>query len=390
MAPARKRRSIAAAAVAAVLAALALPFILRSDPASEAGPRPRALSVAPFGEGSLALANVGLPKPRSRDVYEGMKGRISRAASRFPPRVYVPNNGSNTVSVISPRTFRVVRTFPVGLGPQHVTPSWDMRRLYVGNTYSNTLTEVDPKTARPVHRIPIPDPYNLYFTPDGKLAVDVAERMQTLFLYNARRWKRVGSIRVPFAGIDHLDFSADGGYLLISAEYSGMVAKVDLARRRVVGSLHVGGSPVDVKLSPDGSVFYVANQERGGVSVIDPRTMKEIRFIHTGVGAHGFCVSRDTRSLYVSNRLAGTISVLGFATGRVRRTWNVGGSPDMMQVSSDGKRLWVSNRYDGKVSVVSTGSGRVVHTIRVGANPHGLTLFPQPGRFSIGHNGVYR
>jgi hypothetical protein len=32
----------------------------------------------------------------------------------------------------------------------------------------------------------------------------------------------------------------------------------------------------------------------------------------------------------------------------------------------------------------------VLHTIAVGANPHGLTLFPQPGRYSIGHNGVYR
>jgi YVTN family beta-propeller protein len=101
-------------------------------------------------------------------------------------------------------------------------------------------------------------------------------------------------------------------------------------------------------------------------------------------------VSRNTKELYVSNRLAGTISVLDFATGRVLHTWNVGGSPDMMQVSSDGKLLWISNRYDGTVSVVSTRSGRVVHTIRVGASPHGLTLFPQPGRFSIGHNGVYR
>ena len=393
MAPARKRHAISAAAVAAVLATLSLPFVLRPSATSEGGPRPQASSVAPFGDefaARVAKASAPPSDRGTRDVYEGMRGRISKAAGRFPPRVYVPNNGADSVSVINPRTFRVVRTFRVGLGPQHVTPSWDMRRLYVGNTYSNTLTEVDPRTTRPIHRIPIPDPYNLYFTPDGKLAVDVAERMQTLFLYDPSRWRRVGSIHVPFAGIDHLDFSADGRYLLISAEYSGMVAKVDLARRLVVDSLHVGGSPVDVKLSPDGSVFYVANQERNGVSVIDPRTMKEIRFIHTGAGAHGFCVSRNTKELYVSNRLAGTISVLDFETGRARHTWNVGGSPDMMQVSADGRSLWVSNRYDATVSVVSTRSGRVVHTIRVGSSPHGLTLFPQPGRFSIGHNGVYR
>jgi YVTN family beta-propeller protein len=101
-------------------------------------------------------------------------------------------------------------------------------------------------------------------------------------------------------------------------------------------------------------------------------------------------VSRDTTELYVSNRLAGTISVIDFATLRVIHTWHVGGSPDMLQVSADGRQLWVSNRYDATVSVVSTSTGKVLHTIAVGANPHGLTLFPQPGRYSIGHNGVYR
>ena len=264
------------------------------------------------------------------------------------PYVYVPNNHSNTVDVIDPRTFRVVRSFPVGSGPQHVTPSWNLRWLYVGNTYSNTLTVVDPRTARPVRTIDVPDPYNLYFTPDGRMAVDVAERMATLFVYRMPGWRPAGEVSIPWPGADHLDFSRSGRILLISTEFGGRVVRVNLARRRVTGSLDVGGSPVDVKLSPDGRLFFVANQVRGGVSVID------------------------------------------FATRRVVHTWHVGGSPDMLQVSTDGRRLWASNRYDGTVSVISTRTGRVLHRISVGSSPHGLTLFPQPGRFSIGHNGVYR
>ena len=304
--------------------------------------------------------------------------------------MYVPNNDSNTVSVIDPKTFRVVRTFSVGAGPQHVSPSWDLRHLYVGDTYANALTEIDPSTGRPTRTIRVPDPYNLYFTPDGRTAIDVAERLQTLFFFDPRTWRQEAALHVPFSGIDHLDFSANGRYLLLSAEYSGEVVKVDVARRRVVGSVHVGGSPVDVKLAPDGSVFYVANQVRNGVSVIDPSRMREVAFVRTGAGAHGFCVSRDARDLYVSNRLAGTISVLSFASQRVVHTWHVGGSPDMLQVSADGRLLWASNRYDGTVSVISTKTGHVLHTIRVGSSPHGLTLFPQPGAFSLGHNGVYR
>ncbi len=317
-------------------------------------------------------------------------GSVPSRLAGVPTRVYVPNNQSNTVTEIDPKTYKVIRTFAVGYGPQHITPSWDMRHLYVGNTYSNTLTEIDPKSGLRGRTISVPDPYNLYFTIDGSLAVDVSERLETLYLFDPHTWKQVGSIHVPYSGIDHLDFSANGQFLLISAEFSGEVAKVNLTERKVEGALHVGGSPIDVKLSPDGSVFYVANQVRGGVSIIDPSRMKETGFIPTGAGAHGFCVSRDAKDLYVSNRLAGTISVIDFARNKVVATWHVGGSPDMLQVSADGRFLWVSNRYNASVSVISTRSGKVLHVIPVGSSPHGLTLFPQPGHFSIGHNGVYR
>ena len=329
--------------------------------------------------------------PERPNVYAGIStGSLSPRVASIPPRVYVPNNHSNTVDVIDPKTFRIVRSFPVGIAPQHVTPAWDLKHLYVGNTYSNTLTVIDPRTARPIRTIRLPDPYNLYFTPSGRLAIDVAERLQRLFFYDPHTWRLRGSVRIPWSGPDHMDFSRNGRYLLISAEFAGEVAKVDISKQRIVGSVRVGGSPVDVKLAPDGSVFYVANQIRNGVSVVDPHTMIEIGFIPTGSGAHGLCVSRDGTELYVSNRLGDTISVIRFATNRVVATWRVGGSPDMLQVSNDGRLLWVSNRYDATVSVISTRTGRVLHTIAVGNDPHGLTLFPQPGRFSIGHNGVYR
>jgi YVTN family beta-propeller protein len=395
-----RRRAFEALVVVAVLAAstvATLSFL-------HAAPR-RASTSAPTSTGGppgpSAVPTVGgTPEPRpggnglrSRPagIYaDDVSPQLSRRVADVPTRVYVPNNLSDTVDVINPRTYRVERVFHVGSGPQHITPSWNLRHLYVGNTYGNTLTVIDPRTGRPTRTISVPDPYNLYFTPDGTTAIDVAERLERLFFFDPRTWKLLGSLRVPYAGIDHLDFSADGRFLLLSAEFSGEIVRVDVARRRVTGHLHVGGSPVDVKLSPDGSVFFVANQVRNGVSVVDARRMREIAFVRTGAGAHGFCVSRDARDLYVSNRLAGSISVLSFATRRVVHTWHVGGSPDMMQVSADGRLLWASNRYDATVSVISTRTGHVAHTIPVGGGPHGLTLFPQPGRYSIGHNGVYR
>jgi len=50
----------------------------------------------------------------------------------------------------------------------------------------------------------------------------------------------------------------------------------------------------------------------------------------------------------------------------------------------------MSNRYSGTVAVVDTRTGKITKVIQVGRDPHGLAYFPQPGRYSIGHNGVYR
>ena len=126
------------------------------------------------------------------------------------------------------------------------------------------------------------------------------------------------------------------------------------------------------------------------VSVIEPDSMEEVDFIPTGAGAHGLQVSRDAKSLYVSNRMEGTVSVIDFATNEVTDVWVTGGTPDMFQLSPDGTRLWVSGRYDGAVYVLDTSSGELLTTIYTGAQPHGITYFPNPGDYSLGHNGVYR
>ncbi len=330
---------------------------------------------------------------KESNVYSAtMTSKLTDVVADLPERVYVPNVGDGTVDVIDPHTFRVVDHYAVGEIPHHVTPSWDMKKLYVNNEGSSSLTVIDPKTGKPTGTIPVPYPYNLYFTPDGKKAVVVVERLQTLQFRDPKTWALLGSVYIPSPGVDHMDFSAEGDYLLASSEWGGTVTKVDMREMKVTGQIYLGGNPVDVKLSPDGSVFYVTNQgpDFGGVHVIDPQTMKQLQFIPTGAGAHGLYVSRDAKSLYVANRLAGTISVIDFATRKVIDTWVVGGSPDMLQLSSDGTQLWYADRYNGTVSVVDTRSGRLIHRIRVGYYPHGLSYFPNVGRFSLGHNGVYR
>jgi DNA-binding beta-propeller fold protein YncE len=319
---------------------------------------------------------------------------LAPAARRARPLIYVPNSMSNTVEEIDPRTYRVVREFPVGILPQHVTPSWDLKTLYVLNDIGNSITPIDPVNGVPGKPIPVTDPYNMYFTPNGRYAIVVAERMQRLDFRYAHTFALHRSLPVPCRGIDHMDFSADGSYAVASCEFSGQLVKVDMAHERIerVLQLRAPASPQDVKLSPDGRVFYVADMATGGVWLIDARRMRRLRLMPTGAGAHGLYPSRDSKRLFVSNRDEGSITVISFRTRHPIAKWRLpgGGSPDMGGLSADGRVLWLSGRYDGEVYAIRARDGRLLRRIPVGQGPHGLAVWPQPGRYSIGHTGILR
>jgi YVTN family beta-propeller protein len=329
------------------------------------------------------------------DVYAADRpGRLAAAVRHFPSRVYVPNSESNTVSVINPSTYKVIDQFPVGAQPQHVVPSYDLKTLWVNNDQGNSLTAIDPQSAKPGRTVAVADPYNLYFTPDGRYAIVVSERLQRLDFRDAHTMRLHHSLSVPCSGPNHIDFTADGRYLLLSCEFDGKVVKVDVANEKVVGSLTLdpGGMPQDIKLSPDGKLFYVADMMMNGVWMVDANHLHKVGFIPTGAGAHGLYVSRDSRYLYVSNRMEGSVSVISFAARKAVHKWRIpgGGSPDMGGVSADGKVLWLTGRYNGVVYAISTQNGKLLARIPVGSGPHGLCVYPQPGRYSLGHTGVFR
>jgi YVTN family beta-propeller protein len=322
---------------------------------------------------------------------------LSPEATLARPLIYVPNSMSNTVDVIDPATYKVIDHFSVGALPQHVTPSWDFKTLYVDNDHGNSLTPINPRTGqRRGPDIAVTDPYNLYFTADGRYAIVVAEARRRLDFRDAQTMKLVKSVPVPCTGVDHMDYTADGKLALASCEFSGQLVVVDLARQSIRATINlpnrgVSPRPQDVKLSPDGTVFYVADMNANGVWEVDARTFAIEGFLPTGAGAHGLYPSRDARFLYVTNRDAGTISVVDFRTRQVVRIWTIpGGSPDMGGVSADGKVLWLSGRFSSAVYAVSTADGHVIATIPVGQGPHGLCVWPQPGRYSIGHTGITR
>jgi YVTN family beta-propeller protein len=369
-------------------------------------------------------------------------GKLSPTVASALPRVYVPNLRSNSVSVIDPATFKVVNTFKVGISPQHIVPSWDLKTLWVTNNAEGrtdgSLTPIDPRTGKPGASVPVDDPYNMYWSPDGRYAIVVAEAYKRLDFRDPATMRLMYSIETPdCAGINHADFSIDGTHALFTCEFDGGLTKVDLVNRRVVATIKlsryfdrpdvlailqrpgrkphrmidptvprsviVTGTPMpqDIRVSPDGRRFYVADMMSDGVHVVEFAPFRQVGFIPTGVGTHGLYPSRDGTKLYVANRGSnhvhgrprgkGSVSVIEFASERIVADWAIpgGGSPDMGNVSADGRYLWLSGRYDDEIYRFDTSDGNVVR-VKVGREPHGLTVWPQPGRYSLGHTGNLR
>lgn len=349
--------------------------------------------------GTLAGVSAIVATPRTvqtGNVYShDGAGSLAPAARLARSLVYVPNSESNTVDVIDPNTMKIVEHFDVGALPQHVTPSWDLRTLYVDNDHGNSLTPIDPTTGLPSGpAIPVTDPYNLYFTPNGRYAIVVAEARGRLDFRDPHSMSLVSSLTVPCRGIDHMDFTADGSLALASCEFSGDMVVIDVRNRTVVQQValpRASDRPQDVKLSPDGSIFFVADMDNGGVWEIDAKSFSVVGFLPTGRGAHGLYPSRDAKQLYVTNRDEGTVSVVDFSTRAIVATWSIpGGSPDMGGVSADGRVLWLSGRHNSEVYAISTADGHLIARIPVGSGPHGLCVWPQPGRYSLGHTGIMR
>ena len=312
--------------------------------------------------------------------------------------VYVPNHSSNTVSVIDPATYKVIKTFKTDKGPQHVVPSWDLSTIWVNNNQGNTITPIDPHNVTIGKPIKVHDPYNLYFTPNGKFAVVMAEADKQIVFRDPKTLAIKKAVPVPCPGVNHADFSADGNFFVATCEFDGALILMDTQKQALIAKIKLPTTftkdpmPQDIKLSPDGKTFFIADMMSNGIWVMPAGHFGSFTFIKTGKEAHGLYVTRDSKSLLITNRGEGSVSVLRFSDKKLVAKWKIpgGGSPDMGGITADGKQFWVSGRYNGVVYVFDIDNGKFLRKIKVGREPHGLSIFPQPGRYSLGHTGVFR
>jgi hypothetical protein len=207
---------------------------------SSLAPAYRGLPLAPFDTSIPSDYRVP-PLLTPDNVYAAdAVGDLSPVVRGVPERVYVPNSASNTVDEIDPHTYRIVRHFNVGLVPQHVVPSYDLRTLWVTNDIGNSLTPIDPRTGAPQTPVHVEDPYNMYFTPDGRYAVVMAEQLRRIDFHDPHTMRVVRELSVPeCAGVNHADYTANGRYMLVSCEFGAAMVVIDVPSERVIATVRL-------------------------------------------------------------------------------------------------------------------------------------------------------
>jgi len=285
--------------------------------------------------------------------------------------VLVMNSSAASLSVIDIDSQTEISRIPVLREPHHWTLTPDGRELLVGDTVANEMLFLDPVTFAVRRRLPISDPYQLGFSPDGKLLVVTALARAQVDIYEAGSYKLVKRFALKSMP-SHLDYSPDSAMVFITLQGTDRLAAIDLRKMALAWDMPVGKAPAGV-IWHNGKVL-VANMGSDDVAIVDPRDGKVTERLTIGKGTHTLFRSPDGKQLWVNSRIDSTSTVLDAKTLKPVRTYKLPGGPDDLVFAPDGK-IWFTLRFAHKVAVLDPTSGNFT-TIAVGRSPHGIYLNP--------------
>ncbi len=323
-------------------------------------------------------------------------------------KIYIANQGSNTVTVIDDQRvsamvvaragttpaadhatvaqedFALVATIPVGSNPIAVGVSADGMLAYVANLNSNSLSIIDTDLDAVVATVAAgPTPRDVEATPDGQYILVVNQSTNTVTVLDASDYSIVASIPVgtfPCA----ISITPDSSAAYITNRNSNDVSVIDLATFQVT-TIAVGTFACDVMVTPDGRWAVVTNRVSGNVTIIDTTSKVAVATVATGTNSQGVAFSPDSMKAYITNAASTSIvdmssfTVVATISNLTSGTCAVGATMDMN--SGDAGHVYVaSNTQAGRVSVIDIATDSVVAVFAVGARPLGVGIRMWPMR----------
>jgi len=328
------------------------------------------------------------------------------AAEANHTKVYVANQGSNTVTVIDDQrvsamtrahagstpgaenarvanpNFAVVATIAVGSNPIAIGMSADGTLAYVANLNSNNLSIIDTESDLVIGTLNAgPTPRDVAATPDGRYLLVVNQSTNSVTVLDASDYSVIASVPVgtfPCA----ISIAPDGSAAYVTNRMSNSVSIIDLATFEVT-NVAVGMFACDVMVSPDSHWAIVTNRMSGNVTIIDTATKLVVATVATGTSPQGVDFSADSSKAYVTNASTtsvidmGSLTVIETIASLPSGTCAVGATMDMNQ--GDQGRVYVaSNTQSGVVNVVDVGTNEIVESFSVGVRPLGIGIRTWP------------
>ena len=281
----------------------------------------------------------------------------------------------NYVFVVNVATNTVTTSIAVGSYPRGVSVSSDGRKVYVANEGNNSVSVINTSTNTVTATIPVGSvPLGVSVSPNGSKVYVTNYGLNTVSVIDTTTNTVTATITVGTSP-EGISVSPDGSKVYVANNNSASVSVINTSTNTVTSTITVGTQPYGISVSPDGSKVYVTNSADGTVSVISSSTNTVTNTIAVGSNPVGVVVSHDGNNVYVANSNSASVSVINTSTNNITSTITVGNGPMGVSVSPDGSNIYVANNSDGTVNVIKSTTNTVTDTITVGSSPYGLGNF---------------
>lgn len=306
-------------------------------------------------------------------VFLAMILTAAAAFGQVSPHVYVVNKAANSVSIMNAGTLKVEHTIPVGNNPHEIAVSPNLGKLYVPNAGGNSISVIDLKANRESKRIEHPDfnfPHGVAFTPDSRRVVVTSERSKKIFVLDATTDQVLRAIDTSQGGTHMAIVNKAGTMAYFTNRESNTVSFLDLNTYRIVTDVAVGRGAEGFTLSPNEKEIWVGNRNDQTISVIDVEKRSVVATVPGGSNPIRLEFTPDGKHVLFPD--GGAISVYDAATRKQIQSIRMGSNPGGLTVSTDGKKVFVSCQGANEVQVIDTQTWTVTNKVAVGAGPDGI------------------
>ena len=324
--------------------------------------------------------------------------------------IFVSNEKSGDLTVISGTDFHVVATIPVGKRPRGIRASPDGDTVYVAlsgtpiepppqlDAQGNPIFQkdsgddeaaksdksadgiglVDVAQKKFLRKIPAgSDPEQFVLNAEGSRIYMANEDIGAATVLNATNGKAITFIPVSREP-EGVGLSPDEKFFYVTCETAGDVYAIDVKSNKVFAHFVVHPRPRSVAFLPDGSRAFIPSESVGELNVVDTASQKVVKVIMLPKGSRPQTVkvSPDGKKVYASTGRAGTVVVLDANTYELLNTIPVGQRPWGIAFSPDGKYLFAANGPSDDVSVVDVATAKEIARVKSPGSPWGVVAVP--------------